>query len=87
MEKKSYIEIKVPFAYQTDCFDRLRHQLEGLTIHWQPDYYHITMAFIDETHCVDDIKHITCKYFANIPPIEITFDKFDVFTTDRKSVV
>lgn len=81
MEKKSYIEIKVPFAYQTDCFDRLRHQLEGLPIHWQPDYYHITMAFIDETHCVDDIKHITCKYFANIPPIEITFDKFGVFTT------
>ena len=81
MEKKSYIEIKVPFAYQTDCFDRLRHQLEGLPIHWQPGYYHITMAFIDETHCVDDIRHITCKYFANIPPIEITFDKFGVFTT------
>ena len=61
MEKKSYIEIKVPFTYQTDCFDRLRHRLEGLPIHWQLGYYHITMAFIDETHCVDDIKYITCK--------------------------
>ena len=81
MEKKSYIEIKVPFAYQTDCFDRLRHQLDGLPIHWQPGYYHITMAFIDETHCVDDIKHIICKYFANVPPIKISFDKFGVFTT------
>ena len=39
------------------------------------------MAFIDETHCVDDIKHIICKHFANIPPIEITFDKFGIFTT------
>lgn len=81
MEKKSYIEIKVPFAYQADCFDRLRHQLECLPIHWQHDYYHITMAFIDETRCVDDIKHTIYKYFANVPPIKITFDKFDVFTT------
>ena len=74
MEKKSYIESKVPFTYQTDSFDRLRHQLERLPIHWQHDYYHITMAFIDETHCVDDIKHIICKYFANVPPIKISFD-------------
>ena len=81
MEKKSYIEFKVPFTYHTDCFDRLRHQLECLPIHWQHDYYHITMAFIDETRCVDDIKHTICKYFANVPPIKITFDKFDVFTT------
>ena len=34
---------------------------ENLPIHWQLGYYHITMAFIDETHCVDDIKYITCK--------------------------
>ena len=81
MEKKSYIEIKVPFTYQTDCFDRLRHRFEGLPIHWQPDYYHITMAFMDETHRVEDIKQIICKNFAHVPPITITFDKFDVFTT------
>lgn len=81
MEKKSYIEIKVPFTYQTDCFDRLRHQLDGFPVHWQRDFYHITFAFIDETHCVDDITSIICQYLANVPPIKITFDKFDAFTT------
>ena len=78
MEKKSYIEIKVPFTYQTDCFDRLRHRLEGLPIHWQPDYYHITMAFMDETHRVEDIKQIICKYFAHVPPITITLRNFGI---------
>ena len=81
MEKKSYIEIKVPFPYETDCFGRLRHQFEGLPIHWQYDYYHITMAFIDKTPCVEDVKSIFLKYFNNVPPIKITFDKFDAFTT------
>ena len=81
MEEKSYIEIKVPFPYETDCFGRLRHQFEGLPIHWQYDYYHITMAFIDKTLCVEDVKSIFLKYFNNVPPIKITFDKFDAFTT------
>ena len=81
MEEKSYIEIKVPFSYKTDCFGRLRHQFEGLPIHWQYDYYHITMAFIDKTLCVEAVKSIFLKYFANVPPIIITFDKFDAFTT------
>ena len=79
MKEKSYIEIKVPFPYETDCFGRLRHQFEGFPIHWQYDYYHITMAFIDKTLCVEDVKSIFLKYFANVPPIKITFDKFDAF--------
>ena len=81
MEKKSYIEIKVPFPYETDCLGRLRHQFEGLPIHWQYDYFHITMAFIDKTRCVEDVKSIFLKYFTNVSPLKITFDKFDVFTT------
>lgn len=81
MEEKSYIEIKVPFPYETDCFGRLRHQFEGLPIHWQYDFYHITIAFIDKTLCVEDVKSTFLKYFANVPPIKITFDKFDAFTT------
>ena len=81
MEEKSYIEIKAPFSYKTACFVRLRHQFEGLPIHWQYDYNHITMAFIDKTLCVEDVNSIFLKCFANVPPIKITFDKFDAFTT------
>ena len=39
------------------------------------------MAFIDKTLCVEDVKSIFIKYFNNVPPIKITFDKFDAFTT------
>lgn len=81
MQTKSYIEIKVPFTYQTDSFNRLRHVLYKIPVRWQQDFYHITMAFIDDTQNVDDIKRIVFKIFALIPPIEITFDKFDAFTT------
>ena len=75
MERKSYIEIKVPFSYETDCFVRLRHQFEGMSMHWQYDYFHITMAFIDKTRCVEDVKSIFLKYFTNVSPLKITFDR------------
>ena len=39
------------------------------------------MAFIDKTRCVEDVKSIFLKYFTNVSPLKITFDKFDVFTT------
>ena len=81
METKSYIEIMVPFACQADCFDRLRRQSDSLPVHWQHDYYHITMAFIDKTHDADTINSIICRNFTNVPPIKITFNKFDAFTT------
>ena len=71
----------VPFACQADCFDRLRRQSDSLPVHWQHDYYHITMAFIDKTHDADTINSIICRNFTNVPPIKITFNKFDAFTT------
>lgn len=80
METRSYIEIMVPSVHKTDCLDRLKHQLGALPVHWQHDCHHITMAFIDETHNADAIKSIICKNFANVPPIKITFDKFNAFT-------
>ena len=71
----------VPFACLVDCFDRLRRQSDSLPVHWQHDYYHITMAFIDKTHDADTINSIICRNFTNVPPIKITFNKFDAFTT------
>lgn len=49
---------------------------------WQKDYYHITMAFIDDTKHLPAVKDIMHKYLDNAQSLAITFDKLDVFSTN-----
>ena len=46
---KTYLEIKVPISYNAPWFSELRKALKDMPVHWQNGYYHITMAFLDET--------------------------------------
>ena len=43
-------------------------------------FYHITLAFIDDTQHLSDIEAIMHKYLDYAHPVNITFDKLDVFT-------
>lgn len=51
-------------------------------MHWQNDYYHITMAFIDDTQHLSDVEAIMHKYLDNAHPVTLTFDTLDVFITN-----
>ena len=77
---KTYLEIKVPISYSAPWFTELRNTLKDMTVLWQKGYYHITIAFIDDTQHLPNIEAIMHKYLDHAHPVNITFDKLDVFT-------
>ena len=77
---KSYLEIKVPISYNVPWFSELRKALKDMPVSWQKGYYHITLAFIDDTQHLADIEGIMHKFWDDAQPVNITFDKLDVFT-------
>ena len=79
---KSYLEIKVPISYNALWFAELRKALKDMPVHWQNGYYHITMAFLDETRNIPEIEAIMHRYLDNANAVSITFNKLDVFTTN-----
>ena len=78
---KTYLEIKVPISYDASWFAELRKALKDIPVHWQNGYYHITMAFLDETRNLPEVEAIMHKYLDNANAVSITFDKLDVFST------
>ena len=77
---KTYLEIKVPISYSAPWFSELRKALKDMPVLWQKGYYHITVAFIDHTQHLSDVEAIMHKYLDHAHPVNITFDKLDVFT-------
>ena len=77
---KTYLEIKVPISYNAPWFSELRKALKDMPVLWQKGYYHITLAFIDDTQYLPDVETIMHKHLDHAHPVNITFDKLDVFT-------
>ena len=77
---KTYLEIKVPIYHSAPWFYELRKALKDMPVLWQKGYYHITIAFIDDTQHLPDVETIMHKYLDHAHPVNITFDKLDVFT-------
>ena len=78
---KSYLEIKVPISFDEDWFRELRGLLDGVDIRWQRGYYHITMAFLDDTpQRVNLIPGLTSLLSDATAP-SITFDRLDAFAS------
>lgn len=84
---KTYLELKVPLDYNTPWFIELREALKDIPVLWQKGYYHITIAFIDDTQHLLDIEAIMHKYLDNTKPVSITFDKLDVFTANNGMLI
>ena len=78
---KSYLEIKVPISFDAPWFYELRNALKDIPVHWQNGYYHITMAFLDETKNLPNVEAIMHTNLDNANAVSITFDKLDVFST------
>jgi len=86
---QSYIEIKVPISWDEPWFEELRELLDGVNIRWQRGYYHITMAFLDETpHGVDLLTGLNRRLQQASAPT-MTFDTLDAFATGggRRQVI
>lgn len=80
---KTYLEIKVPISFDEGWFMDLRDLLDGVNIRWQRGYYHITMAFLDETpQGVNMIPGLDERFDDAVAPV-ITFDTLDAFASGR----
>ena len=71
---KTYLEIKVPISYSAPWFSEFRKVLKDMPVLWQKGYYHITVAFIDDTQHLSDVEAIMHKYLDHAHPVNITFD-------------
>ena len=78
---KSYLEILVPIRYDAHWFEELRCALSHIAVKWQLGYYHITMAFLDNTPERVDLCPMLDKHLKTMNAPTLTFDKLDVFTT------
>lgn len=77
---KTYLEIQVPLRYNASWFQELRLACRNIDVRWQMAYFHITMAFIDETPEDVDLCPLLEKHLNTFPAPTLTFDKLDVFT-------
>ncbi len=78
---KSYLEIKVPIFFDDYWFRELRNLLDGVDIRWQRGYYHITMAFLDQTpQGVNLVTGLDGLLNDAVAPV-ITFDMLDAFSS------
>ena len=77
---KTYLEIQVPLKYNASWFQELRIACRNIDVRWQMAYYHITMAFVDETPEGVDFRPLLEKHLKTFPAPTLTFDKLDVFT-------
>lgn len=84
---KTYLEIKVPISFNNPWFIELREALKEMPVLWQRDFYHITLAFIDDTQHLPDVEAIMHKYLDNAKPVSLTFDKLDVFTANNGMLI
>ena len=77
---KTYLEIQVPLRNNASWFQKLRLACRNIDVRWQMAYYHITMAFVDETPEDVDLRPLLEKHLNTFPAPTLTFDKLDVFT-------
>ena len=78
---KSYLEIQVPIRYDAKWFQKLRTVCRHIPVKWQLGYYHITMAFLDETPEGMDLQPVLDRHLATLSAPAIAFDKLDAFTS------
>lgn len=78
---KSYLEIKVPLRYDVPWLKSLRNAFKGIPVRWQKGYFHITMAFLDETPDNVDFNPVISEPLRTAIVPTLTFDKLDVFPT------
>ncbi len=77
---KTYLEIQVPLKNDFFWFVELRRICQDIDVKWQMGYYHITMAFVDETPIGVEMRPLLDKHFHTFSAPTITFDKLDAFT-------
>ena len=84
---KTYLEIKVPIKYEDSWFRELRTACYGFPVRWQKGYYHITLAFCDDTPIDVDLRPILEKHLGEFKSPVWVFDKLDAFISTTGTII
>jgi len=80
---KTYLEIQVPIRYEDTWFRELRSRFSNSPVRWQKGYYHITMAFINETPKGIDMRPILERHLSSAVAPRVVFDRLDAFSINQ----
>ena len=79
---KTYLEIQVPLYYDHPWLAELRAACSHIPVRWQNGFFHITMAFIDDTPMTEDLLPILDSHLNKAKAPTLVFDKLDAFSTN-----
>ena len=71
----------MPIQKNDSWYNELRSALWSIPVRWQDEFYHITMAFLNETPEDVDLRPILERHLNGVYAPTLTFDKLDVFST------
>ena len=78
---QTYLEVKLPISKKAKWMTDLKEQLKQVPVRWQDGFYHITLAFLNDSPNDLDVPSIIGKHMEKMDSQELTFDKLDAFTT------
>ena len=78
---QTYLEVKLPINKRAGWIANLKNQLKHVPVRWQDGFYHITLAFLNDTPENLEVSSIIDRHMENAVIQSLYFDKLDVFTT------
>ena len=78
---QTYLEVQLPISRNARWMSDLKSQLKGVPVRWQNGFYHITLAFLDDSPKELDVSSVIDRHMDNATVYNLCFDKLDAFTT------
>ena len=82
----NFFEIKIPVRKDegwNEWAKEMRSKIKaaGIPVRWQMFHYHMTLLFLDDDNCIEDLNQEFEQCMSVFYSIPITIDKLDAFTT------
>ena len=82
----NFFEIKIPVKRDVEWSDwakEMRSTIKsaGIPVRWQMFNYHMTLLFLDDDNCVEELNQEFEQCMSVFYSLPITIDKLDAFTT------
>lgn len=82
----NFLEIKIPVRKDQGWDEwakemRSKFKAAGIPVRWQMFHYHMTMLFLDDDNCVEELNQEFEQCMSVFHSLPITIDKLDAFTT------
>lgn len=82
----NFFEIKIPVRKDegwNEWAKEMRSKIKaaGIPVRWQMFHYHMTLLFLDDDNCIEDLNQEFEQCMSVFYSFPITIDKLDAFTT------